>query len=458
MSIRRKILLYFSATIVSLLGITLFFIYTLFYEYREEEFQQKQKQKITSTIKFLTEIKKGDESIIQTMNRISINEFYDEKLLIFDHAKELIYSSIDDLQILDREARDILEVLTIVNPWLETKNDLYDVVGVYIKYNNNTYYGINKAFDESGYSKLDFLRYVLIITFLGISLVVVLIAYYLSRIIAEPIVDITEKITDYNFDTLYIPIQVKRSENEIVVLAEQFNKLMKRMKEAVSFQKHAINHISHELQTPIAVLVSNFERMENENNVSVLKAQISRQKEDTKNLSEIINLLLELSKTDTGQSIPKTKIRVDELIFDTIEELAQLYPNFEFSLDYLGPTDNESFLTIQGSARLLKAAFTNLMLNSIHYSATNEGDIHIVTGGNQLQIEFINQGEIITSDEQKYLFQHFFRGKNSKGKSGFGLGLVFIHKIINQHNGSISYATDGKRLNTFSVIFPLKNG
>ena len=197
--------------------------------------------------------------------------------------------------------------------------------------------------------------------------------------------------------------------------------------------------------------------MENENNVSVLKAQISRQKEDTKNLSEIINLLLELSKTDTGQSIPKTKIRVDELIFDTIEELAQLYPNFEFSLDYLGPTDNESFLTIQGSARLLKAAFTNLMLNSIHYSATNEGDIHIVTGGNQLQIEFINQGEIITSDEQKYLFQHFVRGKNSKCKSGFGLGLVFIHKIINQHNGSISYATDGKRLNNFSVIFPLQN-
>ena len=457
MSIRRKILLYFSATIISLLGITLFFIYTLFYEYREEEFQQKQKQKITSTIKFLTEIKQADASIIQAMDRISINEFYDEKLLIFDHAKELIYSSIDDLQILDKEANAILTVLTIAHPWLETKDDLYDVVGVYVKYNNNTYYGINKAFDESGYSKLDFLGYVLIFTFLGISLVIILIAYYLSRIIAEPIVDITEKITDYNFDTLYIPIQIKSSENEIVVLAEQFNKLMKRMKEAVSFQKHAIKHISHELKTPIAILVSNFERMENETELEVLKVQLGRQKEDTKSLSEIINLLLELSKTDTGQSLPKTKIRVDELIFDTIDELAQVYPNFEFSLDYLGPTDDEELLTIVGSARLLKAAFMNLMLNSIHYSSNNEGNIHIITGENQLQIDFINQGPIITSEEQKYLFQHFFRGENSKGKSGFGLGLVFIHKIISQHNGSISYTPDEKRLNTFSVIFPLLN-
>lgn len=138
MSIRRKILLYFSANIVSLLGITLFFIYTLFYEYREEEFQQKQKQKIISTIRFLTEIKQADESIIQAMDRISINEFYDEKLLIFDHSKTLIYSSIDDLQIPQKDIDSILKVLTIVNPWLETKDDLYDVVGVYIKYNNNT--------------------------------------------------------------------------------------------------------------------------------------------------------------------------------------------------------------------------------------------------------------------------------------------------------------------------------
>ncbi|HZK07570.1 MAG TPA: HAMP domain-containing sensor histidine kinase [Bacteroidales bacterium] len=455
MSIRRKILLYFSVTIISLLGVTLFFIYTLFYEYREEDFQQKQKQKITSTIKFLTEIKQADKSIIQAMDRISINEFYDEKLLIFDYSKKLIYSSIDDLPILDEDATNILNVLTIAHPWLETKDDLYDVVGVYVKYNNNTYYGINKAYDESGYSKLDFLRYVLIVTFLGISLVIILIAYYLSRIIAKPIVDITNKISNYDFDTLYIPFEIKRTENEIVVLAEQFNNLMKRMKEAVSFQKHAINHISHELKTPIAILVSNFERMEKETDLERLKLQINHQKEDTKGLSEIINLLLELSKTDAGQSIEQIDIRVDELIFDTIDELSLLYPDFEFSLKYLGDTDNERLLTIEGSERLLKAVFMNLMLNSIHYSSNKEGRIHIITDKKQLQIHFINQGPIIMPEEQKFLFQHFFRGKNSQGKSGFGLGLVFVNKIISQHRGSISYHNDNMSLNTFTVIFPL---
>lgn len=453
MSIRKKILLYFSATVICLLGITLFSIYTLFYEYREEEFQQRQKQKITSTLKFLTEIKQADESIIQAMDRISIYEFYDEKLLIYNAEKELIYSSIDDTPIPDADR--ILSTLTPNHPWLETKDDLYDVIGVYVQHDNNIYYGISKAFDSSGYSKLDFLRYVLVFTFLGISLIVILISYYLSKKISQPIADITRKINNYDFNRTYIPIEVKRSENEITVLAEQFNELMKRMKEATSFQKHAIHHISHELKTPIAILVSNFERIELLTDIEDLKVQIKNQKEDTKSLSEIINLLLEISKTDAGNSIPKTALRIDELIFDNLDELSVLYPDFEFSVVYSGLSDDESKLTILGSVRLLKAAVMNLMLNSIHYSDKKEAKINIISKPEYVQVDFINEGAIISKEEERFLFQHFFRGENSKGKSGFGLGLVFIYKILLQHGGSVSYSTDGIKTNTFSITLPL---
>lgn len=453
MSIRKKILLYFSATVICLLGITLFSIYTLFYEYREEEFQQRQKQKITSTLKFLTEIKQADESIIQAMDRISIYEFYDEKLLIYNDEKQLIYSSIDDTLIPDADR--ILSILAPDHPWLETKDDLYDVIGVYVKPDNNIYYGISKAFDASGYSKLNFLKYVLVFTFLGISLIVILLSYYLSKKITQPIAYITRKINNYDFNSIYVPIDLKRSKNEITVLAEQFNELMKRMKEAASFQKHAIHHISHELKTPIAILVSNFERIELQTDLEEIKIQISNQKEDTKSLSEIINLLLEISKTDAGNSIPKTALRVDELIFDTLDELSLLHPDFEFSLGYSGLSGDESKLTVSGSARLLKAALMNLMLNSIYYSDNKEAKVNIISTPEYLQVDFINKGPIITKEEEKYLFQHFFRGGNSKGKSGFGLGLVFIYKILLQHGGSVSYSTDNIKTNTFTIILPL---
>ena len=454
MNIRRKILLSFSATVICLLGIALLFIYTLFYEYREEEFQQMQKQKITSTLKFLTEIRQADESIIQTMDRLTINDFYDEKLLIFNEEKKLIYSSIDDTLIPDAER--ILSILSPSHQWLETKDDLYDVIGVYVKRDDKIYYGISKAFDSSGYSKLNFLKYILLFTFFGISLIVVAISNYLSKKITKPIEDITKKINNQNFDSIYVPIEIEQSKNEITVLAQQFNELMKRMKEASSFQKHAIHHISHELKTPISILVSNFERIEKETDLQEIKILMNNQKEDTKNLSEIIDLLLEISKTDSGDSIEKAPLRIDELIFDITDELSHLHADFEFSIEYATLTDDESKLTVSCSSRLLKAALMNLMLNSIHYSSNKSAKIKIITNKDDLTINFINEGPIITKTEEAHLFQRFFRGENSKGKSGFGLGLVFINKIILQHGGSISYSNDSRNTNTFTVNLPLR--
>jgi len=61
----------------------------------------------------------------------------------------------------------------------------------------------------------------------------------------------------------------------------------------------------------------------------------------------------------------------------------------------------------------------------------------------------------INLDEQQYLFQHFFRGENSKGKRGFGLGLVMVHKILSLHNGQINYTVEEPETNKFTILLPL---
>lgn len=93
---RDKILLYFSVVTIVLVGVALLFIYTFFYEYREEEFHEQQRNKIMTTLKILTEIRGIDEKLVQAMGQITINDLYDEKLLIFDRNKALIYTSIDN--------------------------------------------------------------------------------------------------------------------------------------------------------------------------------------------------------------------------------------------------------------------------------------------------------------------------------------------------------------------------
>jgi len=451
MGIRNRILLVFSFSTMTLLGIAMIYVYTIFSSYRAEEWRERQKEKITSTLHFLSDFKEADNDLIQSIDRAEINDFYDEKLLIFDSEKKLIYSSIDDTPI--QFSATILNRLSAKNEITNHKEGNYNVVGMYVKGKNNTYYGISKAYDKFGYNKLKALRNILLSTFFGISVLVVIVSFYISKRITQPIVDITKKINSVDLEKKFTPVEVENSDHEITDLASQFNKLMKRMDEAFAFQKYAVQHFSHELKTPIAILVSNFDRMEKEKDAVKVQAWIKEQKIATKNLAEIIDALLEISKVESNADTPKELIRMDELIFDCVEELKNVSPDFQFNID-LEDIDSENNLEVALNLRLIKLVIFNLLDNCIRYGNDNKAIINISNQNNQLVIEFKNNGEIITPEEQVYLFQHFFRGENSKGKRGFGLGLILIHKIISLEGGKVNYTSENK-INQFTISFPL---
>ena len=118
MTIRSKILLYFSILSIGIVGIAFIIIYSLFSNYRTEEFQQRIKDKTITTVKFLVEIEQIDHNLLQTMDEYTINNLYKEKVLIFDSQKKLIYTSVDDTRI--RYEKDILQKLSTSNPLIET--------------------------------------------------------------------------------------------------------------------------------------------------------------------------------------------------------------------------------------------------------------------------------------------------------------------------------------------------
>ncbi len=453
MKIRNKIIVYFSLSTLALTGIAFIFIFFLFSEKREEEFQMRQKDKITTTLKLLAQIKQTDNELVEEIDILTIHDLYDEKLLLFNAEKQLIYSSVDDVPV--PFSKELLSKLTARNIWIETKDGLYDVIGAYVESNGKIFFGISKAYDTYGYSKLRFLGYILIFTFISISLIILLVSVFLSKKITQPLLAVTERIKEYNFEEDYAPIEVTGSKNEVDLLASQFNRLMKRMNEVFSFQKHAIHHISHELKTPISILVSNFERIEKEKDPERLKMLIESQKEDTKNLGEIINSLLEIAKTESGNSLVHEPIRIDEIVFDVAEELKSIYTEYKFKIDYDVPAPDETNLTVLGNERLLKSALMNLMQNSIHYSKNKTSVITIRNVGQNVELVIENKGKTISEKERQFLFQHFFRGENSKGKRGFGLGLVLVNKIVLLHNGTVSYQVRDDQFNVFTISFPL---
>lgn len=453
MKIRNKILLYFSSTVTGLTLISFVVIGYLFSEYREEEFQQQQLEKITYTVRLVNEHKKQSEQLSLLLDEQDIHDFYDEKLLIYDRSKELIFSSIDNLEI--TSAMQIINELSPAKRWIETKSGDYDIVGVYLEFEGKAYYAISMAFDSEGYSKRDFLGKLLVGMFLVFTLVVWLITRHLSHIISRPIVALSEKLSQLVVEDS-AKIEVSTTTSELRNLTDKFNELLHRTRDSFVFQKHTIHHISHELKTPVAILVSELEKLQKEGDIGQLKLQLTRLTDSAKGLGGIINVLLEISKIDSGQEVHKARIRVDELLFDIIGELNRVHPQYVFELNYPAEHFEEKQLYIQANRLLMKQVFQNLLLNGVTYSDDQKVEVALeFPDPETVKVSFTNTGKTLSPDENRFLFSHFFRGMNSKDKPGFGLGLVLAHRIIQLHSGSIHYETPGEQLNRFVTALPV---
>lgn len=455
MKIKNKILVYFSTTVIALTAISLTIIYILFSEYREEEFQQQQNEKIHTTIKLIEKIKQESATISYLIDQQDINDFYDEKLLVYDANKKLIFASLDSLDIV--KAESILNKLSPTHRWIETTEEKYDLVGIYTETNNQNYYAVSKAYDAFGYTKMYFLRNVLVGIFLFITIVVILISRFLSTKISKPITAFANSLNKYDLSKEKVDeLEIETSSYELNQLTQRFNELIKRTNEAFVFQKHTIHHISHQLKTPIAVLVSELERIKNLSNTEAITSEIENQIIKTKSLGSIINVLLEISKIEAGQQTQKQELRIDELFFDVIDEFNAIYPSFHFEVNYVPHEINENRLIININPILIRQAIQNLLTNCVSYSNNLKAEIKFYfSADNELKIQIINSGKPISSEEKKFLFNHFFRGYNSEGKIGFGLGLVLTKKIIELNSATITYSNPAPNINVFELNFPL---
>lgn len=445
-------MLYISSTVIVSVAVAFVFIYILFSGYREEEFQQKQNDKIKTTIKLIEKFQDQSAEISELLDKQDINDFYDEKVLVFDQNKQPLFSSLDNLDI--GKYKSILNQLSPDKPWIETTEGDYDVVGIYRKRHGIEYYGISKAFDAYGHTKLYFLRNTLIIIFFLIALVIVFISIYIAKTIARPISELESKISQYKLDKEHnIEISIDTSTIELNNLTERFNDLLMHTNEVLRFQKHTINHISHQLKTPISVLVSELEKIQTLTEGTEVSHLINQQKIKAQSLGSIINVLLEISKIESGQKVDHQNKRIDELVFDCINDLNIIYPDFNFNITYLPSEMEEAYLMVSMNPTLLKQAFSNLLSNCVSYSTNGHADIQFMAQPNgNLKIQFKNIGNTITEKENKFLFKYFFRGKNSEGKTGHGLGLMLTRKIIELHNANISYQRK-ENLNLFEVVF-----
>jgi len=222
-------------------------------------------------------------------------------------------------------------------------------------------------------------------------------------------------------------------------------------------QKDFVNNFTHEFKTPLAVIKIAADVLQQNNIVEKpdkLKNYAGIINEQTSHLQAQVQRLLEIAYTDRS-SLPLEKESFDAntLIQEAINDL---HPLIEQKNAVIKTTFAESSSIIKADKSYLRLCFINLIENAIKYSASPVIGITTATDGNDFSISVKDNGIGIAREHQKKIFDRFYRiteGELHTSK-GFGLGLNFVKKVIDTHNGKIEVESEPAAGSTFTIKIP----
>lgn len=222
-------------------------------------------------------------------------------------------------------------------------------------------------------------------------------------------------------------------------------------------QKDFVNNFTHEFKTPLAVITIAADVLKQENIIEKpdkLKNYAGIIYEQTSHLQSQVQRLLEIAYTDRSHlPLEKEKFDVNELIKKSINDLQ---PLIEQKKAVVKTTFTGTDSIVHADKPYLRLCFINLIENAIKYAQNPEIDITTKTEGNQFLISVKDNGIGIASKHQKKIFDRFYRITDGElhTSKGFGLGLNFVKKVIDTHNGKIEVKSEPGKGSTFTIKLP----
>lgn len=197
-----------------------------------------------------------------------------------------------------------------------------------------------------------------------------------------------------------------------------------------------VSLISHDLKTPIAKIQAVIARLVSEYDDPVIKSELSKVESYSKDLNRYIQNVLKLLQIETSQfKIRAESVDINSLIETVIQELNPIATTKNLAIQ----TKLSPLFSIEGDEQLLREVLINLIQNAIQYSGTdNKILVESLEESDYVIVKIQDYGEGINPAELPFLFDKFFRGKNSAiSQQGSGLGLFLVKYFVELHNGRI---------------------
>ena len=226
-------------------------------------------------------------------------------------------------------------------------------------------------------------------------------------------------------------------------------------------QRQFISDASHELKTPLTVILANLSILSRHGGETVdsQRKWISSTEDEAQRMKGLVEDLLTLARLDeAGQTAPMPVMSDVDLSDAVTGELLTFEPvAFERGVEL--ESDVAPGVTVRGDAAKLKQLTAILIDNACKYAGLGgRVDVKLARRDGRIQLSVTNTGDVIPPEQLSHVFERFYRADKARtgGKSGYGLGLAIAAGIARLHGGDIAATSDAEHGTVFSVTLPEK--
>ncbi len=241
--------------------------------------------------------------------------------------------------------------------------------------------------------------------------------------------------------------------NELEKTKGELHEALAKERELNELKSRFVSMASHEFRTPLATILSSLSLVTKYGSLNELEKQrthINKIKSSISNLVDILNDFLSVSKLEEGkeQFMPES-LNLESFIDEIIADL-QLATKEGQKIIYL----HSGVSYVNTDKKMLRHILFNLINNAIKFSPDNS-QILVTSQASYTEflLEVTDRGVGIPEEDQKHLFERFFRANNATHIQGTGLGLNIVARYIELMNGTIECTSKENVGTTFTISF-----
>lgn len=319
-----------------------------------------------------------------------------------------------------------------------------------------TYFFVLAARDDHARNMVALLQRTMVFG-LPIGLIAVAIsAYVITGIAVRPITELVATVRRLSPASIGEHVESRGAWKEVDALRNELEKARARLEAGFSAQERFISNVSHEIKTPLAVVLTQAQVLPKDALPASAREFVRSTTEELEKLSRTVDSFLLLTRARDGKDVlPRfTRMYVRDILLDSLEGCSRLAKQYGVRIDLTVPEGDDTDLSTAGNADLLRTIVDNLVRNALRFSP--RGGVVDVRARRERNLAIItvrDRGPGISVALLPKIFDRFTQAKEEQAR-GTGLGLAIAQGLAELHGGVISVANCSDGGCEFTVSLP----